>query len=314
MPPPSDGAGFEMNYCESNNFTKVKLYAALLAVVALVAGSGTFTLADRIGVTSTTAPKDSKDYASSSWSSRNFGENAAHQKQISSSWLAKSRTMKQRLPKTDRIVGGTPAIVDTNNNEFIVALYYDADRFVCGGSLITPTVVLTAAHCAPYVAFGRIHVNNKYGSQEEEGYEQLDVIDVITHPQYNSTLKRMDYALLKLNGWSHLGTPIALNNVSDIPAEQDHVIALGWGITSEGGFESKTLLSVTLNYVPFTQCWESYKYKNVITSSVICAGVAEGGKVCFFLDFLKKDKTTFHVSHYFMSFSYCVQLQMKQNN
>jgi trypsin len=284
MLPPSDGVGYVMNLplCFKSNVNKVKIYAAL--VVALLTGSGNSPLADRIGVTSSTsrARKGSKDSASSSWSNIDPDWNSVHEKQISGSWLTEVRTMKQRLPKTDRIVGGTPAIVDTNNNGFMVALYYNANRFICGGSLITPTVVLTAAHCAPYVAFGRIHVNNKYGSQEEEGYEQFDVTHVITHPQYNSTLKRMDYALLKLNGWSQFGSTISLNNVSDIPAEQDRVTVLGWGTTSEGGLESKTLLSVTLNYVPFTECWEAYKHKNVITPSVICAGVEEGGKVCLF--------------------------------
>jgi len=289
MLPPSDGAGYVMNLSiffkrnGSNNFNKLKIYAAL--VVALLTGSDNSPLADLIGVTSSTsrARKGSKDSTSSrSWSNIEPDWNSIHEKQSSGSWLVEGRTMKQRLPKTDRIVGGTPAIVDTNNNGFMVALYYDAERFICGGSLITPTVVLTAAHCAPYVAFGRIHINNKYGSQEEDGYEQFDVTDVITHPQYNSTLKRMDYALLKLNGWSKVGSTISLNNVSDIPAEQDRVTVLGWGTTSEGGLESKTLLSATLNYVPFNECWEAYKHKNVITPSVICAGVKEGGKVSFF--------------------------------
>ncbi len=273
------------------NYRNVKINAAV--VVILLFGSGCFCFADRasagkkfLGDDSFSTSELNNDASKSSSSSKRNVEwklksiSSLEEEQISNGWRVATRTMKQRLPKTDRIVGGTPAVIDTYQNGFMVALYYAADRFVCGGSLITPTVVLTAAHCAPYVAFVRTHINNKYGTEQEEGYEQFDVVEVITHPQYNSTLKRMDYALLKLNGWSTLGTIIALNNISNVPSVQDQVTVMGWGTTSEGGLDSPTLLKAALNYIPFEQCWEAYNRKNIITTANICAGVEQGGKVC----------------------------------
>mmetsp|Transcript_8830 Transcript_8830/g.12833 ORF Transcript_8830/g.12833 Transcript_8830/m.12833 type:complete len:598 (+) Transcript_8830:86-1879(+) len=185
--------------------------------------------------------------------------------------------LKQRIDITPRIIGGTAASTDYQQHGFIVALYYNVSRFVCGGSLILPNVVLTAAHCAPFVALARTHIYNKYGSQDAEGYEQFHVTEVLIHPNYNDTKKTMDYALLKLDGSSKKGTPITLNNVSSVPSVQDQVTVMGWGKTEEYLSDSPTLETVTLNYVSFEQCRKDYNYK-YIRASMICAGVLGGGK------------------------------------
>jgi secreted trypsin-like serine protease len=46
---------------------------------------------------------------------------------------------------TDRIVGGTPTT--TTAFPFIVSIQWSSGSHFCGGSVIAPRVVLTAAHC-----------------------------------------------------------------------------------------------------------------------------------------------------------------------
>jgi trypsin len=181
------------------------------------------------------------------------------------------------LDITPRIIGGAATSTDGKQNGFVVALYYNESIFTCGGSLIATNVVLTAAHCAPWVAFVRIDVDNKFGSQQEEGYEQFNVVEVVKHPQYDDTAHYMDYALLKLSGHSILGSPVALNNRTSVPSIKDQVTAMGWGRTSEMGPLSQVLQKVTLNYISTEKCLEVYAEK-FIDPSMLCAGVDEGGK------------------------------------
>lgn len=180
-----------------------------------------------------------------------------------------------------RIVGGTPAAFA--NYPWQVALVRASDAEpsrsqFCGGSLIAPDVVLTAAHCVdnPVVRKlpGRLDVVAGTASYAAGG-ERLSVKAIFIHPQWNATTYDYDFALLKLRSPARIGRPIALQAAPVAVGER--VVVSGWGATSEGGDGSPDLLKVEVPVVDSSICNEAESYGGSVTDQMLCAGQREGG-------------------------------------
>lgn len=175
-----------------------------------------------------------------------------------------------------KIVGGVPA--EKGELPFQVSLQSASGSHFCGGSLIKPNWVATAAHCVQGSANMKI-VLGLHNQKDMAGTEVFRAKRIIAHPQYNRQKLDYDYALIQLDRDSSF-RPIDLNRVEiDIAASPMNVMTSGWGTTSEGSFALPNILNkVQIPLVTTAECNSATAYDGEITDRMICAGLKEGGK------------------------------------
>jgi secreted trypsin-like serine protease len=179
---------------------------------------------------------------------------------------------RRAVPQDTRIVGGIPA----EEGEFpwaVAFLYWKASEGrwaqYCGGSLISPQWVLTAAHCPVSsnhrALLGRLDLT-------ESGGEVLRIVDVISHESYDRDTHDSDISLVKLETTS-ASAPVPLLAGEEATTAGEQTTVIGWGHTEEGGSASNELRKVDVAFVDPDQCKDSYE---TVTENMLCAG--EDGK------------------------------------
>lgn len=190
---------------------------------------------------------------------------------------------------TSRIVNGKPAVAHSWPWQVSIRRVINGKQYhICGGSIISKTVILTAAHCFfdkyhKRIADSSIRVvagDHDQTTRRDGPTQSPRVGRVVVHRYYNafSASSPYDIAVILLSSAlvmnKHVGT-ICL--ARDDPRIDDECFATGWGDT-EGTGDETVLNQVKLPIVSQAICRQGNHYGSKIVDSVLCAGFEEGGK------------------------------------
>ncbi|PSL58140.1 trypsin [Saccharothrix carnea] len=173
----------------------------------------------------------------------------------------------------DAIVGGREAPV----TPWAVALF-DQGTFFCGGALIAPDKVVTAAHCT----FARttlgtrdrrpadlVAVAGRADLDTSEG-RAVGVAALWRHPAYTEVSAGDDVATLTL------AAPLPYRPIRIADAAPGQARVYGWGRTGEFGPPSRRLLEVDVPIRADADC--AAQVPDYRPGGMLCAGYPEGGK------------------------------------
>ncbi|MFI6942587.1 S1 family peptidase [Streptomyces sp. NPDC050418] len=191
------------------------------------------------------------------------------------------------------VIGGSP--VQVSDSPWAVALA-SRDRFggtragqFCGGAVVAPTTVLTAAHClseevlgAPLEDVEDLRVIAGRNDLREAGGREVPVRRAWVNEEYDPFTNAGDLAVLTLEN------PLPADHVIPMAPAGDRAYeagararVYGWGDTTGQGDYARSLRAARVQVLPDTACEAAYPGTadgTYLRDVMLCAGEPEGGR------------------------------------
>ncbi|RXM93279.1 Transmembrane protease serine 13 [Acipenser ruthenus] len=139
----------------------------------------------------------------------------------------------------------------------------------CGGTIVAPNFVITAAHCFPSAEYKNAGSWKVYAGLVSQYPlpSPLYVSKIIVHEKYSKTNNDFDIAVMRLK------SPVSFSSLCLRNSMLDHWL---WDPAEWSG-GSPNLMEVSVKIIDQSTCNGPKVYSGVLTQNMLCAGDLQGG-------------------------------------
>uniref|UniRef100_A0A8C4SPG3 Transmembrane serine protease 13 n=1 Tax=Erpetoichthys calabaricus TaxID=27687 RepID=A0A8C4SPG3_ERPCA len=184
----------------------------------------------------------------------------------------------RQMQSQSRIIGGTQAPL--GKWPWQASLHYSGSP-TCGGSIVSPTIIISAAHCFYSNMYDPTQWKVYVGTVNQNNLPPpIYVSRIIINSQYDSNSHDNDVAILILQtsiSYTNNIQPVCLPTSSQTFSANMNCWTTGFGTTQYQAQQGSTyLMQVSVNIINYNVCNGPSVYNGVLTSNMICAGNLNG--------------------------------------